>query len=266
MSNVLRAIKARIKFHWGFILRQPLYTAVQPSTKYPTLTSIIGALSYGLSKVKALPEVSVIDNHLYSTAIEFLKLSTWITYALHLPSPELGVVETRDINKVVLSLGIRRENIFPGSRFIWGIQAHGKVYLPGVDMDICVFTRNEYADIVFKASWLLSRLGSKESLVSVINVRILDVKEISMKNVKTRFITLSDTVEKVLEGIYDEVNMPCPCTEWWKLGVVKNPSRFLRKFLVPRTCIKVQVKEHKAHIFMDEEGDHYIVPAVSWLS
>lgn len=258
----MKVVKVRARFHWGFVLRQPLYTATQPSTKYPALTSIIGALSYGLTKLKALPETVVSASDIYSTSIEFLKLCSWITYSLELPSPIMGVFETRDINRILTVLGIRRQNIYPGSPYLWAIQSHGKIYLPGAPIEVSIFTDEEALDMVTKSAWLMVRLGSRESPISIDEVKMLNVKETTEKEVVTRFITPSELV-KVIKGIYDEIDLPYPNIDWYNLTKIKDPRKYLRKFVIPREPIKVKV-EQGSRVIVDDENDYYVIPVKTW--
>jgi len=258
----VKVVKVRARFHWGFILRQPLYTAAQPSTKYPALTSIIGALSYGLTKIKTLPETMMSASDIYSASIEFLKLCSWITYSLELPSPFIGVVETRDINRILTILGIRRQNIYPGSPYLWAIQSHGKIYLPGTSIEISIFTNEEALDTVTKSAWLMVRLGSRESPISIDEVKTLDVKETDGKEVVTRFMTPSELI-KVVKGLYDEIDLPYPSVDWYNLTKVKDPREYLRKFVIPKEPIKVMIKQG-SRILVDDEDDYYVIPVKAW--
>jgi len=263
VEEILKIVKIRASLHWGFILRQPIFTAAQPSIKYPSLTSIIGALSYGYAKLMNLPEVTIINNGIYSTAAKLLAKCNWVTYSIKLPSAELGVIETRDINKVSLILGIRRENIYPGSIYLWGIQVHGKVYLPNTPITITIFPKEDSITEIAKASWLMIRLGARESPISVDEVRILSLRDTVSERIKTKFIFPSELAVKV-HGLYDEVELPYPNMEWWSLGAVKDPRKYLRKFIIPKEEVNVELKKGYSQLYVDGEGDYYIVPVRTW--
>ena len=266
----MRVVKVKLEFHWGFISRRPTFTAAQPSTVYPTLTSLMGALAYGLAKLKGIPEVLPRSIPIqrrgrtsllyYSSAIQVLDYCSWATYRIDSDlEPNLGLVETMDISKVSLVLGIRRGNIYPGSPYLWGVQPHGKVYAPTLKLTVAYFP-NRLKDVndLESASWLITRVGSRESIVSVRDVWLVNANIIEVKEVSTKYVLPKEVVESI-NGRHLITDLFVPSKEWFNLMTVKDISKYTMDFVVPLELIRVKVSP-KALVIVDEENDIYVLP------
>ena len=268
--RTMRAVKVKLEFHWGFISRRPTFTAAQPSTVYPTLTSLIGALAYGLAKLKGVPEVlpkfmpvrkgKRVNLSYYSSAIRVLDYCSWVTYRIDSDlEPNLGLVETMDLSKVSLVLGIRRGNIYPGSPYLWGVQPHGKVYAPTLKLTVTYFPRRpEAVNELKSASWLITRVGSRESVVSVNDVRLVDANIVDIKEVSTKYTLPRETIEFV-NGRHLITGLFVPSEEWFNLMTVKDVSKHITDFVIPLELVKVKISP-RALVIIDEEGDAYVLP------
>jgi len=266
----MRVVKVKLEFHWGFISRRPTFTAAQPSTVYPTLTSLIGALAYGLAKLKGVPEVlskfmpmqkgkKAISSY-YSSAVRALDYCSWATYRIDSDlEPNLGLVETMDLSKVSLVLGIRRMHIYPGSPYLWGIQPHDKVYAPILKLTVTYFPkRPEVVNELKSASWLITRVGSRESIVSVNDVWSVDANVVAAKEVLTKY-TFPEEVIEFIKGRYFMTGLFVPSEEWFNLMAVKDVSKHTTDFIIPLELVKVKISP-RALVIVDEEGDTYVLP------
>lgn len=272
----MKVVKAKLKFHWGFISRWPAYTAAQPSTLYLTPTSLLGALAYGLAKLKGLPEVvrvevgrgsrrrrgrrAKVPVHFYSSAVRALEYCSWVTYRVESElEPNLGLVETMDLSKVSLVLGVRRGNIYPGSPYLWGVQPHGKVYSPSLEVTVAYFAaRDDVTSDVERAAWLITRVGSRESVVSVQDVRVVGARPASAEEVETAYAFPSSLAERV-DGPHAVASLFVPSREWYNLMVVRDVSKHAADFVIPLRPVRVRPSPASL-IAADEDGEAYVLP------
>ncbi|RLE80726.1 MAG: type I-A CRISPR-associated protein Cas5 [Thermoprotei archaeon] len=256
-------LKVDISFHWGFSVKKPFFSATQPCYRAPPPTSLLGALARGVQYFKKGGEV-VFDGSAYYSSVKLLLDMvpyTFFSFRDVNVEPTLGLPVTMDITRVLLAPYLRAEHAAkPEYRF--GIQPHGKVYAPGLRATLGYLVREGktgYVDVnvLEKAAWCISSLGTKESLVSVRNVRLLELKRVEERDILTKFWLERGLVERVLNGSCLVENLPLPSSEGYRIGI-KDVFRLHKVFLVPLTEVKVSVNERA--LCLSDGEDFYVVP------
>ncbi len=162
----MRAVRVVAKLHWGFSVKHPFLSASQPSFIVPPYSTLIGALAYPWNLLRNGTEIVVEDGIFYSSVVGMLEIVPWVTFRL-LDFDPRWLIETRDLNRVLMAPYVRSDHVYPYSNNLWGVQAHGKVYAPGLTLEIVYLVRSGLEDHVARAAWGLTRIGVKEALVSV---------------------------------------------------------------------------------------------------
>jgi CRISPR-associated protein Cas5a/b/c len=160
----------RMKLHWGYAVSVPGASKQKPSLLLPPPTTLVGALSYGkfrgrdsefLSGQNASPAIFLGD---VRAAARFADgcagmyaedvVKNMISYFQEArKDKETGQMRTTSMKY--------RSNIIPS----------GRVYAPGSELLALYVTSDLDPDELKKLSWSIIRLGSKEGLVSVEEVR-----------------------------------------------------------------------------------------------
>ena len=168
--NELKGILVEGIHHWGFSIRVPKTSAGGSSYPYVPISTILGALSRGYCTSYAVKDE-------ISCTYEFVQFYKnyifWVAYGVDeprlIPYSDLMRQERVPYRK----LNYRK----PGQEKDWfGVSAFGKTYGEGVRFSIALIA-SERVEELSKLAWQVVALGSKESLVSIINVRNVDVVE-----------------------------------------------------------------------------------------
>ena len=166
--------------HWGFSIRVPKASAGGSSYPYVPISTILGALSRGYCTKYAMKNgVSCTD--------EFIKAYKdyifWVAY---------GAEEPR---LVTYSDMLREERIpYRQAKYRtaenvkewFGVSAFGKTYGEFVKFSIAIIV-SEKVEEMLKYAWQITSLGSKESLVTITDVKATDVNEADVEEFYTPF-------------------------------------------------------------------------------
>ncbi len=160
-------IRVRARLVWGFMIHVPFQTASPQPIPYPPPTTLVGALAAAYARWKGYPETLVVDSKPYSFTAKML-LDKMVYYATA-GYPIAGVVLHRDLMRV-LSLPYLQQKT---PDYWFSAQAFGKAYTP-TDLEIVYLVDSRYADELSKAAWGIDRIGSREGIVSIRTVELLD--------------------------------------------------------------------------------------------
>jgi len=168
-----------VEFVWGFQCRVAGMSKTSPSFLYPPPTTVLGALSNVISRELGLGEAD--GTLVMSSLSENLLAIGW--------RPINSVpIKYEDINRII-SVKITSGRLYPDPSDLgrsFDSPARGKTILSSLDDDspkirwVLVFsgeemkTENYDFELKKKHFWRISRIGSKESLVSVSNVWKID--------------------------------------------------------------------------------------------
>ncbi len=243
--------------HWGFSVRVPRASAGGDSYIVPPITTILGALSRGYCS-----DYAVKSN--VSCTKEFIdKFSSdlfWVTYGVEdpmlIPYSDLLREERvpyrrskyRDIKEVT--------NWF-------GVSAFGKVYGAGASFSIVLLLNKENVEFWSKLGWQIVSLGTKESLVTITDVKVVDVVESNEEEFYVMYYMPEECL-KNKEG-FETVNMPVKNV--YELSNKPNIGVF-SNFLVPRNAFliggKVKINRgivnvEKCKVFRLLGSDKYVI-------
>ena len=228
----LRGYVVDVEFTWGFQSRVVGLSKTNPSYLYPPLTTFIGALASSIAKRKHLGEkkgreliVKLCKN---LEAIAFRPLNC-------IP------IRYEDINKIISikrAGGVR----YPNPKELhqsFDSPARGKTSLISLDEDppriryVIIFKENEIINNIDKEDFYsINRLGSKESIVSVINVMEYDnIKVINNSCEITSYsfpLTSNNALRKVISPKWEYEMYIDP--RIIHVGTSYNPLEIYRKF------------------------------------
>lgn len=258
MVKVLRVV---LELHWGYSVKHPLFSAAQPSFRFLPPTSLIGSLAFAVASREGWVEVLVDGSDLYSYTAKLMDDIPWVAYRFLNIDP-VYVIETRDLVRTLVAMYVRKNHVYPGSPYLWAVQAHGKIYVPSILIEVLYVIRDGTADKLFKYAWGITRVGTKESLASVKSVELLSAEIEDSTTVSTAFSFARSLAEPV-EGNYMVARLPIPDREWYRLSVIRDPSPFLDEHILPRTVVKAKVTERGATLRVGGVGTMIIPKGVT---
>ncbi|MCU7786886.1 type I-A CRISPR-associated protein Cas5a [Pyrobaculum sp. 3827-6] len=160
----MEAIVVRGQFHWGFAIREPLQSALQSPLFLPPPGTLIGALARAVEKV---------ESRRYGGLEDKIK---WAAFGFDEKIPGLSLTSLAivDINRHLKAPYSRKERrSLPEYKF--AAVPTGKVYVPA--FKVVLLYLGEGISRLGQAAWGISRLGSKESLFTVLEVQMCRVTE-----------------------------------------------------------------------------------------
>lgn len=206
----LKALKVRGRFGWGYSIKSLEVSKDQTPLSIPPPTTLIGALANSFFRVigKETGEVvtETIDRYEYIGS-PVAKFSRYFKVAAITMEDSRGI-PYKDINRyVTLHFHRTSKNRRYQPEYMMGAILNGRVYCPG-----CKFTviyifdisklREEYGSGIDKylliAGWEIDRIGSKESIVEILNSKLLDVRVINNTQVTTRYYFPYRSFEKIV--------------------------------------------------------------------
>ncbi len=262
----LKAVVVDVELHWGFSSKIPLATAAQPTFKLPPPTTLLGALAYAINY--GGPEVEISGNVLKSPAARLFNYIPWITLRTIYPDNPGLLVETLDVNRISLVLGIRAENIAKNpARYFWGVQPHGKIVFPCMEIEVVYLVKNDRVEEIARAAWGIVRIGTRESLASVKGVevrdlKIIDINELKEKKVRIAHATplnLINTIHGEPGKNYVEIDLPKYNQRWFEYSLTKNPFELITRYIVPIKELEIEPSSSGA-VLIDTRNVNYIVP------
>jgi len=187
-------IKVGLSTHWGYSFKRTLFSKTRDSYLLPPPTALIGALAYGLARVKDISEEILSNGGWISSSNivrDFIRsVNIKVNAPLHHHS---------DLAKIWWYRARER-------RVKFDAVATGKVYIPAINNlpsieAIYVIDELKLRDIrkedLLLAAYSIVRLGSKESLTSVMSVSYGEAKELSEREVTTSYSFWYDLVESI---------------------------------------------------------------------
>lgn len=258
----LLGLTVRAEYHWGYWVRVPFTTKLQSSLPVPPPTTLIGALAGGLVRegfLKSLDgnkisgEMFVVNKEDLRSPASLLD-DALITASAAFP-PRRYAFLMDDINRYVTLLfqakikeKIGEEEIprryLPQYRT--GAIHCGKVYYPSGPIDLAyLFNLDKLKSVIEGdpiralevSSWNITRIGSKESLVSIkrVSCKELNKSDIRKGIVKTRFYFPS-RAGKVQNGLYYTEML-------WRRGWGRHDPPIFDEYVVPGTKSPIQNDE-----------------------
>lgn len=268
----LLAIKVEIEFHWGYSVKRPIFSASQPALLVPPPTSLVGALAGAAGYANGWPEAfqqgpltrkgrrGFITSEFYSSAARILKEVAWASLALtdsRFIGPLIGIAETRDIIRSLIAPYQRRTHVYPGSKTLFGVQPHGKIYVPSMRAHLLYLAKGEE---VVRWARTIGRIGSKESIVSVVDAEIGEARILDgVEHVRTQYYFPARLGEVMEKGGFLREVLSVLKESHYRLATVQDIGIMWEEFIVPlkRVCVR---PSDDAVALEDPSGEHLLVP------
>ncbi|MEX2725508.1 MAG: type I-A CRISPR-associated protein Cas5a [Candidatus Freyarchaeota archaeon] len=242
-------LKVKAEYHWGFWIRSPGTSKYQSTTPLPPPTTLIGALAYPLVKKGVLKlngqqirgEIIKLEKknilspavilekyvicasaYLDNIAIIWEDLSKYNTILFH---------ETTQSEEDEILAGGRRYTM----KYRSGALPVGKVFYPGgvltvaflIDKSMGEVVKGNFKNELVKAAWEMTRIGSRESIISVTDVRLYEAKPLKEKKVKTKYYFPAILGSVSEGGHYTEM--------FWSGGWSREESARFEEYIIPGT-------------------------------
>jgi len=202
------ALTIRVEYHWGFWIRVPGTSKYQSTLPIPPPTTLIGALSYPLIKHEAVElngspiRGETLSIHENPTSPAMILEKYIVAASSYLENLAMVWEDLNKYNTVLFHETTKEkdeEKLAGGRRYLMkyrtGALPLGKVYYPNggltatflIDANIRDIVKGNLERELEKAAWEITRIGSKESIVSVIDVQLTTAKPMNEKRVKTKY-------------------------------------------------------------------------------
>jgi len=234
-----------VRIHWGFSVRTFPGSAAQQSYLILPPTTILGALAYGLTSTGFVKsEVYEKDGIIHSAAIKLIE-EFWPIYAtVELRDPTIA--PPRSLQMIKYLSAFYRAWLLDVETKIQSLKLAelrspigvGYTVAPTATLRVAIIATRE---IPREALWSIVRLGSRESLASVLNVSIVkaEVSKPQKGIIETRFAFPYEVIsgEGIRSSNYIRETIPFPITrdEWvWVYALTPKPGRPpLREVIMP---------------------------------
>ncbi|MEM3066940.1 MAG: type I-A CRISPR-associated protein Cas5a [Nitrososphaerota archaeon] len=225
---MLLHIQAR--YHWGYSIKHPFSSKGQPAFALPPPNTLKGALSKCFMDNLETIYVSIKRGKFNLTSstslMNFIK-----TASCRIEHNEIAS-EWMDINRYIV-LHFQKPVRRALREYRFGAISSGKVLAPYRIFHILYLIDEEKARLILGdgwkqslicSAWSITRIGSKESIVSIEDVRLNDSWLINHDVVKTSYYFPSE-VKETIKGEYDEV-------EFWDDGFGSKEPKPIR-YIIP---------------------------------
>jgi len=198
--------------HWGFSIRNPLASAASESYPVPPPTTIIGALGRVYCNEMGYAVKGGVSCTRDFIENEVSRDVRWVTYSLVDGGSMLYADIVRELRITYRQSKYRdpQKEFEPQESF--GVAAFGKSYAANARFRIfLVLTNGANEDKWVKLGWQIVNLGSKESIVSVINVKVKDLVRELGTSIKTAAYFPRDCLSSdpsVLRGLAEVIELP----------------------------------------------------------
>jgi len=255
-------LRLEARYHWGYWIRTPYTSKYQCSLLIPPPTTLIGALCCSLIREGVLRyngtrfcgEVLVEKRR--SGGKRLVSPSILLERALIAASAYLKGrgVSYDDVGKYVTVLYQARtrfeeeEKEVGGRRYLMkyrsGAIQTGKIYYPSGEIVVLyVFDEEKIKNLVDgdpasaleEAGWRITRIGSKESIVSILDVKVVDTEFLDEDTVRTKYYFPTDAAKRVNGSYYTET--------FWSGGWGRDVRAEYREFIVPGRRIPISSEE-----------------------
>lgn len=254
-------LKIRAAIGWGLVSRIVPFSKSRRVLKLPPPTTLIGALSYPIVYYKKLPEN--IGLNLSSASI-----AKNLIVSVHASLKSLASIRG-DVNrvywyhlakKITKTDAVSLEKIFvtPMKDFNYPILDVIYVIDPGIARETFGMLWDRFLEAL---AWSITRIGQKESMVSILNVKTKMVKPIVCDKVTIEYYVPYGTVKAIESGEFTLESFVPPTTDIGEYsGVEKIPYMIPYSFVKGKpTKVNIVVDGGKAFI-LDFNGEKVVFP------
>lgn len=180
----MKLLNVEAHLHWGYSVKVPNTGKAQPSLNIPPPSTLIGAISLPIAKHRGTGETFVDEGKLIGVADLYRPIFKAAACRL------IGkATYSEDINRYIIALFQNsarrfeqeyRFNAIPAGKVYGPNQKIRMVYLVDENSALQILGEDWHAEIE-SAAYQISRIGSKESIVSVENVKLSDANTVRGK-------------------------------------------------------------------------------------
>lgn len=241
----MKLLSVQAEIHWGYSIKVPSIGKSQPSLILPPPSTLIGAIVQPIAKHRKIGETITKDGKVFGTLNLYQALFRGASCRL------VGKgTYWEDINRYIIALFQNKSRRFdPNYRF--NAIPTGKVYLSGQKIK-AIFVLDEKAafdvlgetwhEEILTAGYEITRIGNKESIVSVEQVKLDNASEISGKVTTSLYFPIGSA--HVIDG--GEFFFADFWTSDYQLGEEPSIERYVvpasRAPIVESSTLKVDVK------------------------
>lgn len=242
-------------FHWGYSIQSPRSSKGQIPLLLPPPTTLVGALAYPLLRKKPDgPGEVIIDESGKISSSSRKVYDSVVCAAIAFENGE-SAYAWHDISKLVtIQWHYHRADRRGVPKYETGALPLGKVYSQGKAKIIYVLKKGLHEQEVESSAWQIARIGSKESIFSVENVKISKTEpKKSEEEIKTRFYFPIELVKQ------DKIGTPHFTQEFW-VGGFSSQDLKPKVFVVPGTEAPIEsrsiaVRPKKETVYFSSNGD-----------
>ena len=170
----LKALLVKANLLWGFSTKIQSQTATQDAIPLPPPTTVLGALASSYARYFGLPETIYLKGRKASTAVELLHKGV-IKYATSGLINAIGVKHSDMLRNIMLPYQRHKE-----PRYHFAVHSMGRVYVISnrSDLVLVYLVNDQFIDLVSKLAWGITAIGSKEGIISVSDVSVIELSDI----------------------------------------------------------------------------------------
>jgi CRISPR-associated protein Cas5a/b/c len=242
------ALKIKAEYHWGFWIRSPGTSKYQSTTPIPPPTTLIGAIAFPLIKRGVLKlngqqimgeTIKLEESNILSPAAVLEKYI--VCTSAYLDNIAIIWEDLSRYNTLLFQETTKDkedEKLAGGRRYLMkyrtGALPVGKVFYPGgvltaaflIDKSMSKILDGNLESELEKSAWEITRVGSKESIVSVTDVKISEARLLKEKKVKTKYY-FPAVLGSVVEGEPHYTEM------FWSGGWGRESDARFEEYIIP---------------------------------
>lgn len=223
----------RTRFHWGYSVKCPFSSKGQPAFALPPPNTLKGALLKGLmNNLETIYTLIKKGKLNLTSSASLMKFIRAASCRFEYERDEVAS-EWMDINRYIV-LHFQRRERRASVKYRFDAISSGKVLAPCrtfhvlylIDEDnIRSVLGDSWKQSLIRSAWSITRIGSKESIVSIEDVKLNDSWPINQSVVKTSYYFPSEAKESIENHNYDEI-------EFWDDGFgTKEPEPV--RYIIP---------------------------------
>ena len=246
--NILSVIRVYGEFFTGFSVIYPSQTSAPTPLPLPPPTTLVGALSASIARVRKEPETTFENGSLASRAVELLDVVKYATFGIK----DGYAIPFQDLSRYLMAPYQHRPHLH------FSALAFGRVSATSLKFSILYFVNTEDPSALARMAWGILALGNKESLVSIEDVKVLSVEVVNIDEGETIYYTPSKIATPLAS---------CKATYMWPLTpeAYKARGAALEEWLIPIDPLSfvggaMRVRRNDKGIFVKVGEDLVLIP------
>ncbi|MEM0441395.1 MAG: type I-A CRISPR-associated protein Cas5a [Candidatus Caldarchaeum sp.] len=252
----MKYLRIDAEVHWGLLINYHAFTKSRPALRTVPPTTVIGALAQPLALIKKWPETDR-ENSTADKIRNFFK-GVYV-------GQNLSLSEYSDLSKI-FSYDADEKQILTDAAAV------SKIYCGPVADDVSLINLvllideeaarnvlgNSWIAELVSSAWAVSRIGARESVVSVRNVELGDVNQVRADEAVTKYCFPLSSGQP-LDGDYLVANV----VDWRSSSIGDYVAKPTVQLVVPysmrlRKITEVKVKPTAGYVY--KAGDEVVIP------